>query len=77
MLADGVSNDLVDEYMHMSESTYLDSMYKFCRAVIEVFSSVYLRPTNPNMMDTQRLLPINENRGFLGMLRSIGCMHWE
>jgi hypothetical protein len=24
-----------------------------------------------------RLLPINEARGFLGMIGSIDCMHWE
>jgi hypothetical protein len=49
--------------------------YKFCRALIKVFGEVYLRETN--MEDTQRLLSINENRGFPGMLGSIDYMHWE
>jgi hypothetical protein len=30
MLAYGVAGDLVDEYMCMSESTCIDSMYNFC-----------------------------------------------
>jgi hypothetical protein len=50
MLAYGVVYDLVDEYMRMRESTSIDSMYKFCRAVIEVFGSVYSR--EPNMEAT-------------------------
>jgi hypothetical protein len=66
MLASEVAGDLVDEYMQMSGSTYLDSMYKFCQAVVEVFSNVYMR--EPNMEDTQRLLSINAERGFSGYL---------
>ena len=34
MLAYGVAGDLVDEYMRMSESVCLDSMYKFCEVVV-------------------------------------------
>jgi hypothetical protein len=75
MLAYKVASDLVDEYMHMSDSTCIEAMYNFCRAIIAVFGKVYLR--EPNLEDTQRLLSINEKRGFLGMLGSIDCMHWE
>jgi hypothetical protein len=75
MLAYGVPGDLIDEYLRMSESTYLESMYKFCKAVIAVFGTVYLR--EPTVEDTVRLLSINEERGFLGMIGSIDCMHWE
>jgi hypothetical protein len=53
MLACGVAKDLVDEYMCMSESTCIVSMYKFCRAIISVFGEEYLR--EPNLEDTQRL----------------------
>jgi hypothetical protein len=42
MLAYGVAGDLIDEYLQMSESTCLESMYKFCRAVIAVFGTVYI-----------------------------------
>jgi hypothetical protein len=67
MLSYGVAGDLVDEYMCMSESTCIEAMYIFCRAIISVFGEVFAR----------RLLSINEKRGFPGMLGSIDCMHWE
>jgi hypothetical protein len=69
MLAYGVDSDLVNEYMRLSETTCLESMYKFCRAVVAVFGKVYLR--EPNAADTARLLSINESRGFPRMLGSI------
>jgi hypothetical protein len=43
MLAYGVVGDLIDEYLRMSESTCLGLMYTFCRAVIAVFGTIYLR----------------------------------
>jgi hypothetical protein len=73
MLAYGVAGDLIDEYFRMSESTCLESMYKFCRAVIAVFGIVYLR--EPTVEGTGRLLSINKERGVLGMIGSIDCMH--
>jgi hypothetical protein len=70
-----VAGDLIDEYLQMSDSTCLESMYKFCRAVITVFSTVYLR--EPTIEDTTRLLSINEERGFPRMIGSIDRMHWK
>jgi hypothetical protein len=75
MLAYGVVGDIIDEYLRMSESTCLESMYKFCKAVIAVSGIVYLR--EPTVEDTARLLSINEEREFPGMIGSIDCMHWE
>ncbi|XP_020151597.1 uncharacterized protein [Aegilops tauschii subsp. strangulata] len=69
MLAYGIPGDLVDEYVRMSESTCLLSLYSFCMAVVEVFGPEYLR--EPNSTDTERLLAINVERGFPGMLGSI------
>ena len=75
MLAYGIAGDLVDEYVRMSESTCLEAMYKFCKAVVQVFGPEYLR--EPNAADMTRLLAINEARGFTGMFGCIDCMHWE
>jgi hypothetical protein len=65
----------VDEYVRMSESTCLLSMYSFCKAVVAVFGPEYLR--EPTAADTERLLGINAERGFSGMLGRIDCMHWK
>jgi hypothetical protein len=45
------------------------------RALIIAFSAWYLRISNAN--DIARILHQSEARGFLGMLGSINCMHWE
>jgi hypothetical protein len=74
-LAYGVPGDLIDDYMRMRESTCHEAMYWFCKDVIAVFGEYYLR--GPNMDDTARLLSINENRRFPGMLGTIDCMHWQ
>jgi hypothetical protein len=75
MLVYGVACDLIDEYLRMSETTCLESMYKFYKAVIAVFGTVYLR--EPTIEDTTRLLSINEERRFPGMTGSMDCMHWK
>ncbi|KAK1651499.1 hypothetical protein QYE76_069304 [Lolium multiflorum] len=67
--------DPMQQYLRMGESTFLEAMYRFCRAVIVVFGQYYYR--EPNVEDTRRLLSINESRGFPGMIDSIDCMHWE
>jgi hypothetical protein len=50
MITYGVAGDLIDEYLRMSEITCLELMYKFCKVVIAVFGTVYLR--EPNIEET-------------------------
>ncbi|KAL3337867.1 hypothetical protein AABB24_030157 [Solanum stoloniferum] len=75
MLAYGLPADAIDEYVKIGESTTIESMKRFCRAIVEVFGERYLRSPTPN--DVARLLHIGEQRGFPGMLGSLDCMHWK
>ena len=50
MLAYGIPGDIVGEYVHMSESTCLLSLYNFCKTVVAMFGPEYLR--QPNAADT-------------------------
>ncbi|XP_062081136.1 uncharacterized protein LOC133785938 [Humulus lupulus] len=75
MLAYGVPADATDEYIKIGESTALESLKRFCRAVVEVFGACYLR--SPNADNVARLLHIGESQSFLGMLGSLDCMHWK
>ena len=76
MIAYGTTADAVDEYLQMSERTARDSLYQFCRGVIEIFGDVYLR--GPTEADVQKLYAAHEERhGFPGMLGSIDCTHWD
>jgi hypothetical protein len=54
----------------MAESTAMECMSRFCKAVVSVFGSYYLRTP---MKKT--LLAFWPERGFPGMLGSIDCMH--
>jgi ribosomal protein L7Ae-like RNA K-turn-binding protein len=71
-LAYHVPVDYVDEYIRIGESTVIESLRKFVRAVCEGFGNKYLRAPNNN--DTTRLLNIAEQCGFPSMF-SIDCMH--
>jgi hypothetical protein len=75
MLTYGVAADATDEYVRIGESTVIESLRRFVKAVIQVFGDEYLR--SPNENDTARLLELGEQRGFPGMLGSIDCMHWR
>jgi hypothetical protein len=75
MLAYGGAADMFDEYVRMGESTMIECLNHFTRAVIEKYGDTYRR--QPNDDDIARLLHKAEQRGFPGMLGSIDCMHWE
>ncbi|KAK3187675.1 hypothetical protein Dsin_027236 [Dipteronia sinensis] len=69
MLAYGVPADSIDEYVRIGESTVIESLKKFVKAIIAVLEDEYLR--SPNNDDITRLLEFNSCRGFLEMLGSI------
>ncbi|KAK3173948.1 hypothetical protein Dsin_032818 [Dipteronia sinensis] len=56
MLAYGLPVDATDEYIKIGESTAIESLKRFCRAVMEEFTDDYLR--SPNTTDVARLLRI-------------------
>jgi hypothetical protein len=58
----------------MSESSAIEALKRFCKAIRKVYGDEYLR--KPTKEDTERLLAVAETRGFLVMLGSVDCMHW-
>ncbi|KAK8956787.1 hypothetical protein KSP39_PZI000415 [Platanthera zijinensis] len=75
MLAYGTSADNCDEYIRIGESTVIQCLKRFCRAIVQLYKDEYLR--SPNANDVTRLLQKGEERGFPGMLGSLDCMHWQ
>ncbi|XP_024626786.1 uncharacterized protein [Medicago truncatula] len=75
MLAYGVAADAVDEYIKIGSSTALECLLRFCKGIIRLYEQVYLRA--PTQDDLQKILHVSEMQGFLGMIGSIDCMHWE
>ena len=66
MLAYGVPADSLDETLYIAESTIIESLREFVKAVVEVFGEQYLRA--PNEEDTARLMQMGAARGSLGCL---------
>ena len=75
IIAYGLPADAIDDYVRIGESTAIESLRKFVKAVVQIFGEQYLR--RPNNDDIQRLMDVAEKRGFPGMLGSIDCMHWR
>ncbi|XP_062005687.1 uncharacterized protein LOC133722838 [Rosa rugosa] len=75
MLAYGLPADLCDEFLDVAESTALEILSHFTRAIWNVYHDHYLR--RPTPADLQRLLNVAEKRGFPGMVGSLDCMHWQ
>jgi hypothetical protein len=74
LLAYGASADQLDEWIRLSESTILDCLQHFIKAVLKGFGGEYLRAPTKN--DIDRMLQESGNRGFPGCLGSIDCWHW-
>ena len=74
MLAYSMSADSLDEYVRIGETTTIQCVKRFCQGVVQIFGPEYLR--SPNDADISRLLRKANQRGFLGMLGSLDCMHW-
>ncbi|XP_068340197.1 uncharacterized protein [Pyrus communis] len=54
MLANGCSADSTDEYCRLAESTVIENLKRFCKAIEGIYGATYLR--NPNRADLKRLL---------------------
>ena len=73
ILALGTVVHVVGEMVRMGKNTCLKTIVNFSRVVVEVFGAEYLR--EPNVHDTERLLAIRGERGFLGTkVQLIACI---
>jgi hypothetical protein len=75
MLAYGSIADSLDDHLQMGESTVLETLKRFVRTIVNVFGEEWIRPASEH--ELQRILKVNEARGFPGMASSMDCMHWE
>ncbi|XP_071694497.1 uncharacterized protein [Rutidosis leptorrhynchoides] len=75
-LAYAASADVFDDYLHMGEQTSYDCLNNFYKCVFHLYGPEYLR--KPTAQDVQHLTTKHAQiHDFLGMLRSIDCMHWR
>ncbi|CAN0918824.1 hypothetical protein LINGRAHAP2_LOCUS31106 [Linum grandiflorum] len=74
MLAWGSTADSLDEYFQMAESMGLETLRRFCSAIVHVYGPEYLR--EPTREDLDKLLRKDAQSEFPGMIGSIDCMHW-
>lgn len=59
----------------MAETSTLETIKQFLRSVVRLLAQKHLR--EPTKNDMQRILRMNEARGFPGMSGSIDCQHYE
>jgi hypothetical protein len=60
MLLYGVSMDFLDDYVGLGESTIIEYLKHFVKAIVDIFGYEYLRA--PNAQDTARLMVMNSAR---------------
>jgi hypothetical protein len=66
--------DTIDEHMKLGKTIALSCLEYYCADIVDCYGVEFLHC--PTVADTHRLLAKAEERGFLGMLGSIDCMHW-
>ncbi|XP_062028458.1 uncharacterized protein LOC133744351 [Rosa rugosa] len=71
MLTYWLPADLCDEFLDVAESTALEILKHFTRAIWNVYHKHYLR--RPTTADLQRLLDVADKKGFSGMVGSLDC----
>ncbi|XP_076943296.1 uncharacterized protein LOC143613492 [Bidens hawaiensis] len=77
-LAYGISSDVMDEYLEMSEKVSRDSLHFSRQGIISIYPRKYLH--KPTLYDIQRIYEVhNERHGLYEMLGSIDCTHvgWD
>lgn len=72
-MAYGTSADATDEYCRISDTLARISLKRFAKAVNDIYGKEFLRP--PNEEEIDKLMKMNEKRGFPGMLGSLDVMH--
>ncbi|XP_070668840.1 uncharacterized protein [Malus domestica] len=73
ILANGCSADLTDEYCLLADSTTIENLKRFCKAIEAIYGTIYL--CKPNREDLKRLLHKADKRDFPDMIGSLDCMH--
>ena len=74
MLAYGYCADSLDEYCRIAESTALETLKRFCRALVDsTLGKIYLR--RPDEKDIKRVSKFNTDRGLPGLFGCLDCMH--
>lgn len=71
----GIAAGGLEEYFKIGETMVLECVKQFFRGLNTIFGPTYRR--KPTRQDMDHILAVNEGRGFLGMLGSLDCMHWE
>nr|XP_043626088.1 uncharacterized protein LOC122597576 [Erigeron canadensis] len=74
-LAYAFAADQLDEYLEMGSQTSVDSLNYFCKCVVQLYHSEFLR--KPTQEDVNRVTAkYKAVHSFPGMLGSVDCMHW-
>ena len=75
VLTYGNCADGYDETFQIAESTLIESVKSFANIIVDKFGAQYLnRP--PTEAELQRILTINSNRGFPGLVACWDCKHF-